>query len=514
MNLLDESFQNKKEDKTRKIAGIILIFIILIIIAIIAIMIYMSYLKKNTLKLQLNGVANENLKKLLVIEDDGTVYFPIKDVASYFGYESYNGEYNNKSEKINQCYVQNKNEIANFELNSNKIYKLDLTANNGNYEYYYASKPVKGMNGILYMSSDGIEQAFNISFNYNQETKRIDIYTLDYLVNSYKTQILDYGYSEIASDFASTKSILQNLLVVSNQSQKNKYGIIDVNGKVILEAKYDDIKYLPSIGEFMVTADKKVGIISKEGETKVNLAYDSIEIVDKDAELYVAKRNNKYGVIDFRGNTKIYIEYDEIGVDRNKFADNNIKNDYLLVDNLIPVRKDKLWGLFDKTGKQLVDFQYDSLGYIASSNKDAQNLLVIPDYNVIVVCKDKKYALVNASGEQIIRAVADDIYMTVESGQTKYYILANNTKIDAEEWLDRYTGTKSSDDTNDEKSSNTSNEENTQNNEENILNTENETNNNETPQENEDEENQSNGEEQENTEEQSPSEENMGEEDQ
>lgn len=470
MNLLDENFENKKEDKTRKIAGIILIFIIIIIIAIVAIIAYMGYLNKNTLKLQLNGELNENLKKLLVIEEDGTVYFPIKEVASYFGYESYNGEYNNKSEKINKCYIQSENEIANFELNSNKIYKLDLTSKSTNYDYYYASKPVKGMNGILYMSSDGIEQAFNISFDYNQENKRINIYTLDYLMKFYQTQVINYGYSEISNDFASTKSILQNLLIVSNQNQKSKFGVIDTDGKTILEAKYDDIKYLPSIGEFLVTADKKVGIVSKDGSTKVNLAYDSIEIIDKDAELYVVKKNNKYGVIDFKGNTKIYMEYDEIGIDSSKFADNNIKNNYLLVDKLIPVRKDNLWGIFDKNGTKLLDFQYDSLGYIASSNKNAQNLLVIPDYNVVVVCKDDKYALINESGKHIFRTVADDIYMTVENGETKYYILVNDRKIDAEEWLDRYAGTNGNTGTNNDKKENN----NTEN--ENITNTTNENN--------------------------------------
>ena len=160
---------------------------------------------------------------MLVFENE-KVYIPIRDFAAQLGYQSFNGEYNNKSEKINKCYIQSENEVANFELGSNKIYKLDLSSNSNNYEYYYASKPVKGINGILYISSDGIEQAFNISFYYNQETKRINIYTLDYLVDSYKAQILDYGYSGIVDDFANSKSILQNLLIVSNQNQKSKYG--------------------------------------------------------------------------------------------------------------------------------------------------------------------------------------------------------------------------------------------------------------------------------------------------
>ena len=103
---------------------------------------------------------------------------------------------------------------------------------------------------------------------------------------------------------------------------------------------------------------------------------------------------------------------------------------------MIPVRKDKLWGLYNKNGKQVVEFKYDSIGYIASSNKDALNLLVIPDYNVLVACKNEKYTLLNSSGEELFAPVADDIYMTISGGQTYYYIMANNNQMNAIEFLD------------------------------------------------------------------------------
>ena len=122
---------------------------------------------------------------------------------------------------------------------------------------------------------------------------------------------------------------------------------------------------------------------------KVQILYDSLNLMDKDAGIYEAQREGKYGIIDVKGNIKLYIENDAIGLDISKFEKNDIRNKYLLVDNLIPVKKNDLWGLVDKTGKTIVDFKYDSLGYIASSNKDALNLLVIPNYNMIVTCKDK-----------------------------------------------------------------------------------------------------------------------------
>ena len=96
MNLIDESFEPRKKDNSKKIARIILIIIALLIIAIIGIFVAIVYIQDNTLKLFVDGNINEKVKEMMVVEDDGTVYFPIKDVASYLGYQSYNGEYTDK----------------------------------------------------------------------------------------------------------------------------------------------------------------------------------------------------------------------------------------------------------------------------------------------------------------------------------------------------------------------------------------------------------------------------------
>ena len=104
---------------------------------------------------------------------------------------------------------------------------------------------------------------------------------------------------------------------------------------------------------------------------------------------------------------------------------------------MIPARKDKYWGAFDKNGKVILNFEYDSFGYIASSNKDAINLLLIPNYNMMVVCQNKKYALVNSSGKTIIQPILDDVYMTINSGKKYYYMNFNDKKIDIEEFLDQ-----------------------------------------------------------------------------
>ena len=87
------------------------------------------------------------------------------------------------------------------------------------------------------------------------------------------------------------------------------------------------------------------------------------------------------------------------------------------------------------------------------------NLLVIPDYNVIVACKDNKYTLINSSGQELFPTVADDIYMTIEGDQTHYYIAVNNGKIDAIEYLEN-SGIKTTNNTDNSDNSQESNTEN------------------------------------------------------
>ena len=434
MNLIEESFQTKEEKKKKVATKIILVAIIAVVLVIVGIVSYLLYIQSTTLKLTLDGQANEKLKQLLVFEEDGTIYVPIKDVASYLGYDSFNGEYSDKSESQSKCYVQSKEEteIANFSLGSNVIYKLYLTKNNGDYEYAYIKEPVKAINGVLYTTTEGIEEGFNVSFTYDQDANRITIYTLPYLVQFYTPYALDYGYTEISEVFANQKAILDGMLVVSNDKAM---GVIDTDGKNLLEAKYDNITYLPSVGDFLVETNRQVGVLAKNGQTKVDIIYNSLTLMDSDAGLYVASREGKYGVIDTNGVIKIFIENDQVGVDTTRFSQNNLKSKYLLADNLIPVKKGDYWGLFDINGKQVVNFEYDSFGYIASNSRDAYSLLVIPDYNVIVAGRDDKYTLINSSGEMLFGLVADDIYMTISGGERHYYITVNDNLIDAEEYL-------------------------------------------------------------------------------
>lgn len=435
MNLLNEDYSETKKNKTKTLIKVIIVLIVLVFIAIIGIISYMMYLQGMELKVFLNAQQNNDLKNLLVFETDGTIYVPVRAISSFLGYSCYNGEYTDRSEDNSKCYVQSEDEVANLTLNSNKIYKLNLSGNEQEYTYVYMDKPVKAINGQLYITTDGMQKVFNTTFEYNEESNTITIDTIPYLTSIYQTAILDYGYTGLSDVLENQKAMLENMLVVTNG---NGYGVINgLNGTEILECKYDNIIYQQLVGDFIVVSDGKYGIIGTDQKTKVEISYDSIKLIDYDAGLYLVQRNGRYGVIDLNGNTVIYPENDQIGVDISRFEENNLKTGYILVDNLIPVMRDNKWGLFDLHGNQVVAFEYDSFGYIANNSRDAINLLVIPSYNVIVACLNNRYTLLNASGEQTFKAFVDDIYMTNNGGKIHYTMIANDRTYDVEDYLDR-----------------------------------------------------------------------------
>ena len=249
----------------------------------------MAYIKKQRTTSLFEWFSKPKIKEMMVIEDDGTIYFPIKEIASYLVIKAImeNTLINQKIK--NKCYVQCNDEVANFTLNSKKIYKLTTTRNNSNYEYYYTDKPVKAINGKLYATSDGIEKAFNVSFSFNDKTNKGYIYTMPYLIETYTSKNTRLWLLKIDENFTNQKSVLNSMLIVYKEDDKS-YGVIDLKGNAVIEAKYDGITFLPNTGDFLVKSNNKVGTISEKRETKIPINYDSLELIDSDLALYLAKK--------------------------------------------------------------------------------------------------------------------------------------------------------------------------------------------------------------------------------
>lgn len=433
MELYDEDVEQKKSKAPMIIGVCITILVIMTILIVLGIL----YLKNSIITIQIDGIKNNAIEKILYFEttEEGSqLYIPILKIAKSLGYEGYNGDYKNKSEDKSKCHVTCKDETAMFTLNSDILIKI---TNDSEYEYVKLDKPVFEKDGELYTTIQGIEKAFNIEFDSDEKYKNIKMYTMDCLIQYYTTNLKIQKYS---TNFTDKKAILENMIIIEDDNKQ--FGVINAeNGKSVLETKYQEIRYLPATNEFIVKSNGKYGIVTKDAEIQVKTVYDEIRTIDNRKELYLVKQNNTYGVINTIGEIIIAPDYRQIGVDTNKYYQNGVVNNYILLDEIIPVKNDKeLWGLFNIKGEKIVDFQYSNVGCQSTPVSNSYPVVVIPSHKTIVVEKDKGYNLITMDGRELLPGyILNSVYQKInaETEQKEFYMTNNNnTKtMNVEEYL-------------------------------------------------------------------------------
>ena len=431
--------QTEEQQKAKRWMKIIGIILVLLLLVVIGLLVLMYYIQTTELKISIDTKSNTALKNVLIFEQD-KVYIPIRNFASYVGYNSGNGDYKQYSEDLTKCYVESENEIASFGLGSNKIYKILLDGNN-DYEYYEIDEPVKMINNQLCTTIEGAEIAFNISISYNKTQNQVTIYTLPYLVSYYTMKFQNAGIADTAASFSNQKALLYNMIIVKNEN--GNYGVQGLNGQEVLGTKYADIKFVQSTKEFIVTTlENKMGIMSYDAKTKISPEYDKIKQIDKDNGLYLVTNNNKQGVVNSNGSIILYLEYDQIGVDTTKYASNKIKNQYLLYNKCIPAKKNGTWELFDKTGRKITEDTYSDLGCNVgtgnATDKNSNSVLLVPEYEGIVVNKNNIYGLINCEGKALLPISLQSIYSITSAGEETYYMVYNNQSRNVIDYIKKW----------------------------------------------------------------------------
>lgn len=445
MGLMGQNYE-EKDVKVKKGIKILIILAVIALFIVLGVYMYIYYLDAQQLKMAVNNKKTEIPENLYIFEASGKIYVSIQDFAKIADYEYYQGEYGKYNEDTSNCYLESENEIAGFEVGSNKLYKIDPKDASTNYEWYELDEPVKLLNNKLYCTSDAIKIAFNVKFKYNKEKNAIQITTLDQLVAQYQAiAVSKYGYTALDTTFANQKALLYDMMVIKKtdvdengkvKKESERYGVVTLDNKNLIGTKYDKIEFIEVMQEFFVTSSKKVGILSSEGAQKIDLNYDEIKLLDNELRLYHVTNNELNGVLDKNGKRIVYLEYEKIGIDTSPFKSNDITNNKLLFGNCIPVMKNKKWGMFDKNGNQILDTVYDSLGYIVINKKDTieNNLLVIPEIEGIVICKDQKYGIVSSTGRVLAPCQFDKIYSVTNLGKDTYYLVYGTQTITLEDY--------------------------------------------------------------------------------
>lgn len=436
MNLFEEEILKSKKKKTIKPMTLIIIAIVILLILCIVAMIGIIYLKSTILKITLDGEEANDLEQVFIIEENDKVYIPIKRMASYLNYQAYNGDPQTRSEDdMTKCYIETEDETISFTLNSNILTKII----DGEEQQIKIKEPIKEINGELCVNAESSKEAFAFNFYYNKQKNSMTIETYGYLYVQYYIMATNYGYVAMQEEtFENASAVLDGMIIVKNED--DAYGVLGGNGEIILETKYDNITYIRKDAEFLVESNGKKGIRTYDKKTKIQLEYDSIEIIDdKNDTYYVVGQSNLYGVLDKNGKTVIHPEYEKIGIESiSSYSKNGVTDGFLLNDIFIPVKRDGKWRLYDKEKDKLTDSIYDSLGCPNGKNNLTRTygVLIIPEYNLIVGAKDGKYNLIDKEGKWLLEDfVLDAVYITVSEGKNIYKISINKEEQELDVFL-------------------------------------------------------------------------------
>lgn len=430
---------NNKKSKS-KLTTIISVLIVITILIVIAIVVLMLSMKEKSLSVSVDGKNVQVTPDTFLFEENSRdVYISIKDIAPLVGYESHNGEYKINKEDTTKMYVEAKDgtETTSFFLNSALVSKVAPDSKK-DYENIKISAPVIAVDGKFYINAEGFMQSFNSVFSYNKVQNTITIQTLPYLVSYYKTNAKSYGYDKLSEDFENQKALIYGMMVAS-KGTTGLYGVVDTTtGDEIIGPRYNKIKFVESSKEFIITnADNKVGIAYSTGETKINVAYDDIKMIDSTLGYYLVESNSKYGIVDSDEKLIIHIEYDKIGIEPSEFPADEIKNQYILYDKIIPVCANKKWTIFDTTGKKMSEEEFDDIGSINTHITDrvVNNTVMIGDSEVVVVSKDGKYGGISTKGDMLIPIDFEYICSVTSGGETTYYIIMNGKNYKALDYI-------------------------------------------------------------------------------
>lgn len=396
MDILEQEInKNKKQPSNKKkmvlTLLIVCIFILVVLLALVTVLKGKGTVKKS---LFVNGLEVE-LKDELIIEDEaGTKYISLEAGAELIGSRYFNGEYGKNEEDRNKCYIQNTNEAIGFELDSNQIYKVELSTNVESQHFELANNVIKNNDGKLYATIEDFSKACNVAVGISEDGNKIEMNTCDYLYEAYSTTIQEGNkYTSMSDDYNNKKAIYYGMLVVNDGAN---YGVIDTDMETVIGAKYKKITFNEFTQSFIAMSNNKYGVLSDEGKVNIEFKYDSIRIIKYSPLLYEVKQNNKYGVLNDKGDTIINIEYDSLG-----YKGNEENGSVLIIEGI-------------------------------NSGKD----------DGMIVYKDGRYGIANIkTGDLILKCELEKIYSkTSEDDKITYYVQIKGYDYTLEEYI-KYVNT-------------------------------------------------------------------------
>lgn len=385
MDLLQENQKRNKNEKTpaqKVVLSLLIISIILCIIVGIA-MAYISLQgEKKPYSIAISGKTVDLNELQLMTNENGKTYVSLQALSNQLGYKYFNGEYRIPGEGENKGYIDNNKNIIQFFTDSNTIYKTTENSKT-DYEYYNLENAILEYEGKIYIAIDDIAVALNLIVNYSETANQTSIETPENWVAEHEEIFKEQKKTMLDSKAENLRAMSYGYLVINKD---NKYGVISLyTGEEIIGNKYSSLVFCEYKNNFIVSnTANKYGVITKSGIAEIDLQYDSFEILNYSPLLYRVERLGKFGVI-------------------------------------------------TENGTVIDEIAYESIGYPENKSEEIKYSLIVPNLNEnipqsIIVCKDKKYGLIELeTGREVIPCIVEGIY-TKEDAAGAYYVQMQNKK--------------------------------------------------------------------------------------
>ena len=261
--------------------------------------------------------------------------------------------------------------------------------------------------GFIVKNSDGKYGIVDTANKQVLETKYDTvekIYRNDYYVvteNGKQEVIKKAGDKVLSGNYDKIEAILQNPENGIIYKQKEKYGIMNLSGAVVIKPEYEKLKEGAS-GSIIAKKDSKYGIIDLQGNQKVEFKYQNLSYNEK-ADLYIAEDDQyENEILDSNYQVKQTGYLIELNTDKGymelnqnnsykyynfKFEEQNAENIFTS-NTLFASKKDGKYGFVDKNGKTVVDYIYDD---VTSQNS----------YGYAGIKKDGKWGAIDKDGKVV-----------------------------------------------------------------------------------------------------------------
>ncbi len=199
-----------------------------------------------------------------------------------------------------------------------------------------------------------------------------------------------YGYFDLEGkivinpQFANATAFREDIALVKTIGDIGKWGYIDKSGKFIINAIYKDATVFQEGLAWVVLENGAPTAIDKKGEIKFTLKEaEDVRLFSEDFAAFskVDSTSTKWGFVDKSGKQIINPQFDEVG---------NFRDGKCAVKN-----KEGKWGYIDKSGKIVINPQFDN----ASAFIDGKAIVNI----------DEKAGVIDVDGKYIINPQFKDI---------------------------------------------------------------------------------------------------------